>query len=297
MNLVTKLVATARAVANHPLRNESKPKAIWNFGIAQIASRLVRGNLAVPFPNQTQVLLSPSMKGAAHFISPGLCEFEEMSFVAHYLRPDDLFIDVGANVGAYTVLASAIAGANSISFEPSPSTFRFLLGTVQLNKLQDKVATHNLALGSKKGSLQFTETLGTENHLCLDDNQGQGIRVEVSTLDHILKDKNPAFIKIDVEGFEPEVLAGAHDTLRKESLLAMIIEKAGNASRYGFDESKLHREIQSLGFAPYAYNAIERLLTPLPAEAVGNIIYLRDADDAGNRTRSAPTYEFNSRKI
>jgi hypothetical protein len=51
------------------------------------------------------------MKGAAHFIYPGVCEFEEMAFVLHYARPTDLFVDVGANIGAYTVLAAGASGA------------------------------------------------------------------------------------------------------------------------------------------------------------------------------------------
>src|SRR5215212_9698872 len=147
MNLVKKVYVTLRGIAQHPLTGKSKSSAMWNFCVSQVAARLVPGDTCVPFPNGTRLLISPRMKGAAHFIMPGLCEFDEMSFVMHFLRPGDLFADVGANVGAYTVLASGVAGANTISFEPSASSYQFLRRNVQLNGMLDKVATHNVALG------------------------------------------------------------------------------------------------------------------------------------------------------
>ena len=77
------------------------------------------------------------MKGAAHYITPRLCEFEEMAFVMHFLRPGELFVDVGANVGAFTVLAAGVAGAAVRAFEPNPGTFEMLERNVRLNGLQE----------------------------------------------------------------------------------------------------------------------------------------------------------------
>src|SRR5437879_3722358 len=106
MQMITKLAATLRGIANHPLHRRAKMKALTRFCLTQLKVRLFPGDVCVPFPNGTKLMISPKMKGATHFITPGLFEFEEMSFVMHFIRPDDLFIDVGANVGAYTVLAS-----------------------------------------------------------------------------------------------------------------------------------------------------------------------------------------------
>src|SRR3954468_21688101 len=155
MNLVKKVYVTLRGIARHPLTGKSKPAAMWNFLVSQVAARMVPGDTCVSFPNGTKLLISPRMKGAAHFITPGLCEFEEMSFVMHFLRPEDLFVDVGANVGAYTVLASGVAGAHAISFEPSSSSYDFLQRNVRLNAMQDRVMTYNVALGSEKGAARF----------------------------------------------------------------------------------------------------------------------------------------------
>ena len=63
------------------------------------------------------------MTGATGNIYTGLHEFEDMMFLLHLLRPGDIFVDAGANIGSYTVLASAVVGAKSISFEPVPPLF------------------------------------------------------------------------------------------------------------------------------------------------------------------------------
>ena len=88
------------------------------------------------------------MKGAAHFINPGLCEFDEMGFVLHFLRSEDLFVDVGANVGAYTVLASGVIGARTIAFEPNPSTFKYLERNIAENGSGTRARGINAALGA-----------------------------------------------------------------------------------------------------------------------------------------------------
>jgi len=66
-------------------------------------------------------------------------------------------VDVGANVGAYTVLASGVAGAKSISFEPSPSTFWYLARNVKLNDLEKLSEPFNLALGKEEGQMHLTK--------------------------------------------------------------------------------------------------------------------------------------------
>src|SRR5262245_49492831 len=124
MQFAKKVYYTLKSFVEHPLNRGSKLRSLTRYCLAQTGVRLIPGDIGVPFPNETKLLISPRMKGATHFISPGLCEFDEMCFVAHFLRSDDLFVDVGANVGAYTVLASAVAASRTIAFEPNPGTFR-----------------------------------------------------------------------------------------------------------------------------------------------------------------------------
>jgi predicted RNA methylase len=72
------------------------------------------------------------MTGATQKIYCSLQEFEDMALLLHVLRPGDLFVDVGANVGSYTILAAGVCGANVISIEPVPSTFTHLADNIHL---------------------------------------------------------------------------------------------------------------------------------------------------------------------
>ena len=296
MGLIQKLYYTLQSVANHPLNRNAKWKAAWDFCVAQVAVRLIPGDVCVSFPNQTKLLIPPQMKGAAHFISPGLCEFDEMCFVTHFLRANELFADVGANVGAFSVLASGVAKAKTICFEPSPRTFDYLTRNVWLNNLSHLVTTVNAAVGGSPGRLKLTENLGTENYVCPQGLSG-GIEVEVTTLDAAFAQATPILIKVDVEGFETEVFAGAVKTLSDASLAAMIVERTDMGNRYGYDEDALHRQIQKAGFIPCSYSAMERKLTKVSPDTRGNIIYVRNFDAAQKRVRDAKAFKFRMQEI
>lgn len=295
MDPFRKLYYTLQSVARHPLHRGRPWGAMRDFCVAQVAVRLIPGEVCVAFPNQTRLLIPPGMKGAAHFISPGLCEFDEMSFVAHFLRKNDTFVDVGANVGAFTVLASGVAGARTIAFEPSPRTFDILQRNVWLNNLSALATPIHAAVGRVPGKLQLTESLGTENYIC--PTGTSGVEVEVTTLDASVRESSPTVIKIDVEGFETEVIGGAAETLRNPSLLAMIVERTDMGNRYGYDEATIHEKIRGAGFIPCAYSANDRHLREIECDARGNIVYVRDVRAAQNRLRVAPRFMIRDQSV
>ncbi len=297
MNLLKKIYLTLQAQGRHPLNRKSSLGAAIDFSIAQVASRFVPGDVCVDFPNETKLFVPPKMKGAAHFIYPGVCEFEEMAFVLHFARPGELFVDIGANIGAYTVLAAGAIGSNAIAFEPNPSTFRALQTNIRLNDLGGRVHIINAALGRAEGTLKMTNGLGTENRACPEGSSASGVSVPMSTLDKNLEDKNHVFLKIDVEGFESEVFAGGMQTLARPSFQAMIIEKNGAGAPYGFDEDALHKKICDHGFHPCTYSPFKRKLTTISTQVGGNIIYVRDVDAARQKLQAAPVFHFNGFKI
>ncbi len=291
MGMLQKLYVTLRAQGRHPLNRKPAWRAALDFSVAQLAARMIPGEVCVPFPNGTKLLVPPRMKGAAHFIYPGLCEFEDMGFVLHFLRPDDLFADIGANIGAYTVLAGGAVGSRVVAFEPAPTTFRSLLSNIQLNGLANRAVAHNLALGKEEGVLQMSAGLGTENCVRTTGNEPDSVTVKASSLDRILGNSEPVLLKIDVEGFETEVLRGARETLGKPSLQAMIVEKNGGGARYGFDEESLHKDIRGFGFQPCAYSPMDRALRRVADDSEGNIIYAKHFEIAQKRLKEAPPFE------
>jgi FkbM family methyltransferase len=201
------------------------------------------------------------------------------------LRPGDWFADVGANIGSYTLLASAQTGAYTIAFEPVPQTYNILLRNVELNHIGHKVKALNMGAGSQKGVLNFTKSFDTGNHVSLQATNS--IAVAVDTLDTILADELPCLLKIDVEGFETEVINGAVHLLKSDTLKAVIIELNGSGSRYGFSDDDIHEKLLENGFLPYLYHPFERQLTETKRGTEHNILYIRDVTWVMERLASA----------
>ncbi len=297
MNPIVKIAGALKFVANHPVNRGRKFRAVAEYGFLQIAARLTPGDVCVEFPNRTRLMVSPHMKGAAHFITPRLCEFDDMSFVMHFLRPGEMFADVGANVGAFTVLAAGVAGAKTISFEPSPATFDMLAANVRLNNLTDRARPVNAAVGRSVGNVQFSSGLGTENHVAAASEKSNSVTVAMTTLDHEFATVPATLLKVDVEGFETEVFGGAENTLKNQALQAIIVERNGSGNRYGYDEDALHANIRKHGFAPFSYAPFARELRPLGEGESGNIIYIRNRDAASERLRTATAFTLGNLKV
>ncbi len=107
------------------------------------------------------------MTGATGNIYCGLHEFESMALALHLLRPNNLFLDVGANIGSYSILAASI-GAKCIAFEPVPTTYEHLLENINLNGFRNFIDARNVAIGDKKGRLRMTTGFDTTNRVIQD---------------------------------------------------------------------------------------------------------------------------------
>ena len=284
---------TLNFLLNHPLSSKNKFKAFLRFISWQLRSRLRGKPVAYSFVNQSQLLVYPGMTGATGNIYAGLHEFYDMGFVLHALKGEDLFVDIGANIGSYTVLAGSAIGSNCVSIEPVPSTFSHLLENVSLNNIKSKVECLNIGLGKDSGTLRFSADEDTKNHVVADSESCENyIEIEVKRLDDVMGDRTPTVIKIDVEGWEAHVIAGAKSILSKENPLAILME-FGLGERYGFDEQKLYQEILDCGFERASYSPFERTLS-LSGETKlsgGNILFIKRIEYFQNRVKSAPKFK------
>lgn len=87
---------------------------------------------AFPWVGSTSLVIETGMTGATMNLYCGLHEAADMAFVLHVLRACDGFLDVGANVGSYSILASGVAQARTLALEPIPATRRRLSDLIAL---------------------------------------------------------------------------------------------------------------------------------------------------------------------
>lgn len=270
------LLNVLKFIYNHPFNADSKVGGVLKFLKWQLNCLLNPYPILYPFTENSKFIIWKGLTGATGNIYCGLMEYDDMAFLLHFLKPNDLFIDIGANVGAYTILASAEIKAMTIAIEPVPSTFKNLYDNISINQMQPRVKALNIGLAGKEGKLKFTKSFDTVNHVAT-ENDADTIEVEISTLDSILlAGETPCLLKIDVEGFETEVLNGADKTLALDSLKAIIIELNGSGKRYGFDENEIHEKLIGFGFKPFSYNPKTKQLNEIATFGTHNTIYIRD---------------------
>lgn len=296
------IMNTFKFLITHPLNKRKKFSALKRFFKWQISSRLSFGPIIYSWINSTKFIAQKGETGLTGNIYCGLHEFEDMAYLLHVISDTDLFVDVGSNVGSYTLLASGVKNASSISFEPSIDAFNRLNKNIQINKLFDKVNTFNAAVGNKDGIMKFTKNNNLTNHILTEkDDTSEYEEVKIISLDTILKNYSPNIIKIDVEGFELSVLNGALETLRKKSLHSIIMETNGSNNRYGFSNNDLISILEKNGFEAFCYKPFSRKLIHIERinqkSDTGNTIFIRNAEKIKLKLINAPSISINNVEV
>jgi FkbM family methyltransferase len=145
----------------------------------------------------------------------GKYDYNNMSLLQLVLsHGENTFIDVGANIGSYTLLASELPGTKVISIEPHPETFSQLVGNVRLNG-RSNVTCLNLAISARDGEVFLTNGDEPSLNRVVSTSNGVGnvpatIRVPCRRLDGLCRELalHPDLVKIDVEGHQSAVLDG-----------------------------------------------------------------------------------------
>lgn len=245
--------------------------------------------------------LSASQAYVQHEVGPGLVldlparselsrlvyvydlEGTERLLLAHLLRPGDFFVDVGANFGLYTVDAATRVGPSGavLAFEPGANAHAHLLHNIARAKLGN-VEARKIALSDREGHAVLNvsrdgrdawNTLGAS----LDESARDGEDVPTQRLDTVLEARprpSPAMMKVDVEGWECQVLAGAERLLAGPDAPILQVEFAQDYfAANGVSIERLRDSMVKHGyelFQPAGANSL-RPLRPGVEELSGNL--------------------------
>ncbi len=207
----------------------------------------------------------------------GLHEAADSIFLLHLLREGDSLVDIGANVGHYTLLAGVHSKCRVTAIEPIPSTFERLRVNVKLNKWKFQPILLNIGLSNESGELVFTNQQFTTNKV---STNGHGIKVNVKTLDEICFHEVPDFIKIDVEGYEWFVLNGGLKTLSNSNLKLILIELNESGKNFNINDEQIINLLKENGFMPYIYNISDRSFVEVDLKNTNqfNTLFIKDLD-------------------
>lgn len=189
----------------------------------------------------------------------GIYEPEETQMIKNIVKEGMTVLDIGANIGYFSILMANLVGPNGkvYSFEPNPKMFQRLQKNLEINtNLSVQIKINQVAIGEKEGKANFFcpphgfEGLGglqDTNRISIDN----VINVDVITLDKFMKDNNVQkldFIKLDVEGGEFGVLKGAEDTLNKYHPIILFEGEEENTAAYNYRVFQLLNYLENLGY-------------------------------------------------
>jgi FkbM family methyltransferase len=181
----------------------------------------------------------------------GTYEKGVLSFMEDYLESGDVFVDIGANIGLMSIFAAKCVGPQGHvhAFEALPKTAFLLHDNMMINECRN-ITIHGYALGAEKGTATIYENTQINRggaSLVVEDGS-EGTQISVETLDDTYDSVAPiSMVKIDVEGYEPYVLAGAKKTFARCRPI-VIIEVSSAVSDSSIDALNQIRAIGEYHF-------------------------------------------------
>ncbi len=194
---------------------------------------------------------------------------------------EPVFIDVGANIGAYSLVLAKLAPAGTVyAFEPNSKALRYLKNNILLNDLRNVLVFEHGLSNITGEAVLFNDSM-TQASIHKKGADGKCETIELKRLDDVCLENRinkVDLIKIDVEGHDLEVLKGADQIIRENPRLVVVLEIDSNAELTESKE-KLFDYMLSLGFTahlPKGFPFSMRRVVMLPSKYADNVIFIRD---------------------
>jgi FkbM family methyltransferase len=249
LNSVARFVSVVKFVWAHPANRGSRVPALVRLVRFQFRSRVLHQRTLVRLGGRSSIWAYPFRHAASKVVYGNPPDYPEMLVWQRILHSGDLFVDVGANVGTYTILAGEL-GAEVIAFEPAADTFDLLKENVALNEYPAQ--TIQAAAGSTCGTARFTNGRDCVNRL----DPGGDVETPVLTVDSVVNGRTVAGMKVDVEGFEIEVLRGCEQALSEGRIRLIQLEwNSTSLSATGSDRGPVAELLAKFGYKLYRPDA------------------------------------------
>jgi FkbM family methyltransferase len=255
----------------------------------RIVARPIRGGISIPCDPYKHVHCLPYWTGRLH---------EEVleRFLRQHLKAGDTFLDIGANYGHFTLLAASLVGPRGriYAFEPIPNLAELIRNSSTSLQL-DNVEVFSCALGEREDAIALHINAADDGMSTVRNVQfknGRPISVALRRGDDVLKDKpmpGTVFLKMDVEGYEPEALRGLSETLARRvrhAVIEVTPEWIGGADGV----AQLFDAMNAWGLSPQPFGRGSFPGFPMPTRGMApdsireqcNVLFTRTRDGAGS---------------
>lgn len=225
-------------------------------------------SLVVPVSAKTKIRLYTASELSPH-IYCGAFEWEEREWLFSHLEAEDVFFDIGANIGLFTILASEkCSKGRVIAFEPTKDTYALLDENVKLNGSPENITLINAAASDTNGTQDIyvlTDGRDAWNSMAVKPEEGRYRVDQITTVnvDELVAKKEipaPTVIKIDVEGWELHVLRGLQKTIAKHQPVMLIEFTAENLKAAGASCKELAGCVHNMNYELFSYDPRYRKL-------------------------------------
>lgn len=246
-------------ILNHPF---NKGKLINTLGRVfwwKFNQNFIKLPTIVGIVNGVKCICYPDSSYGGLVVYKGLPEYEEMTYISSNLKNGDIFIDIGANIGAVSLIAASKVGPKGrvFAFEPNKKVLPRLFENVSLNNMDKTIQISNTAISNNVSQVAFVNEKASEvSHISYSKPMGKsGDLVKTTTLDKFFDDQKLSkvkMVKIDVEGAELSVLEGCILSFNKIEM--MLIEINKNSEKYGNSTKETFNFIVNQGFKIYRFS-------------------------------------------